>query len=240
MYFKLIRLILSFFDSFNKKKILSFLKKKNKTHLFSFIDVGAHHGETIRAFRSNFEIEHIIAFEPSPYNYEKLLKKTKNLKNLKIYNIGLGEKTGLINFKQHIESSSSTMTQINDQSNYFKRKNFYLDFFNRKKKIFKILKVKIDRLENILNELKINEVDILKVDTEGYDFYVIKGLGDYIKNVKYIYFEHHFHNMLVKNYTLRDINSFMKKNNFIKVFKTKMYFRKTFEYIYCNQSYIKK
>ena len=96
-------------------------------------------------------------------------------------------------------------------------------------------KVKIDRLDNILNSLKIQYVDILKIDTEGYDFNVIKGLGEYIKNVKYIYFEHHFHNMLIKNYTLSNIHNYLEKNNFKKVFKIKMYFRKTFEYIYLNK-----
>ena len=55
-----------------------------------------------------------------------------------------------------------------------------------------------------------------------------------IKNVKFIYFEHHFHNMLEKKYTFYDVDTFMKKNNFKKVFKTKMFFRKTFEYIYKN------
>ena len=236
MYFKILRLILSFFDFFNKKKILFFFKNKNKIEFSLFIDVGAHHGETINFFKKKLNIKNILAFEPSPPNYQKLLKKTKNIKNLKIYNIGLGEKKEVLDFKQHIESSSSTIIKINDQSKYFKRKNRYLDFFDRKKK-FSIIKVNIDRLDNILSELKIKKIDVLKIDTEGYDFNVMKGLGDYIKIVKYIYFEHHFHNMLVKDYTLSDVNSFLISNNFTKVFKTKMYFRKTFEYIYFNKSY---
>ena len=86
-----------------------------------------------------------------------------------------------------------------------------------------------------MDKLKKNYVDILKIDTEGYDFNVIKELGECIKNVKYIYFEHHFHNMLIKNYTLSNIHNYLEKNNFKKVFKIKMYFRKTFEYIYLNK-----
>ena len=35
----------------------------------------------------------------------------------------------------------------------------------------------MDRLDNILRELGIKSVDILKIDTEGYDYKVIKGLG---------------------------------------------------------------
>ena len=46
--------------------------------------------------------------------------------------------------------------------------------------------------------------------------------------------------MLVKKYTLSDIHNFLKKKNFKKVFKIKMFARKTFEYIYCNNSLINK
>ncbi len=40
--------------------------------------------------------------------------------------------------------------------------------------------------------------------------------------------------MVKKNYNFRDINTLLKKNEFKKVFKSKMYFRKVFEYIYEN------
>ena len=235
MFLNLAKLILSFFDLLDRKKILRYFKINIKDQLKCCIDVGAHHGETIKSFNKVFKIEKIIAFEPSQENFKILSEKNKNIKNIEIFNIGLGEKKEILNFKQHVESQSSTLTKINYQSNYYKRKNFYLNFFNKDKIQFYDSKVKIDRLDNILNSLKIHYVDILKIDTEGYDFNVIKGLGEYIKNVKYIYFEHHFHNMLIKNYTLSNIHNYLEKNNFKKVFKIKMYFRKTFEYIYFNK-----
>ena len=45
-------------------------------------------------------------------------------------------------------------------------------------------------------------------------------------------FEHHYDNMIKKNYTFSDINAHLKNNNFKKVLKLKMPFRKTFEYFY--------
>ena len=50
MYFSLIKLVLSFFDFFNQKKILSFFKKNIESKISFFVDVGAHHGETIKIF----------------------------------------------------------------------------------------------------------------------------------------------------------------------------------------------
>ena len=236
MFYTLSKLFLSFFDSFNKKKVIKFLIKNNIKNISVLIDVGSHHGETIELFKKNFEIEKILAFEPSFKNFEILKRKTRQINGLKVYNIALGDEKGLVDFRQHYDSESSTLNEINENSKYFKKKNLYLDFFNLKKKNFSSTKVKIDRLDNVLKSENIKFIDILKIDTEGYDYYVIKGIGELIKRVKFIYFEHHFHDMLKKNYTLGDVEYFMKRNNFKKAFKIKMFFRKTFEYIYVNNS----
>ena len=92
-------------------------------------------------------------------------------------------------------------------------------------------------LRNFLEREKINEVDFLKIDTEGSEYDIIKGLGDKISGVKIIYFEHHYDLMIQKGYKYKDINQFLVKNNFIKVFKIKMPFRKVFEYIFLNRKY---
>ena len=235
MILNLTKLILSYFDLIDKKKVLSYFKRNIKGQLKCCIDVGAHHGESVQFFNKAFVIEKILAFEPSPKNFKILLQKNKNINNLQIFNLALGETKEVLDFKQHIESQSSTLVKINEKSKYYKRKNFYLNFFNKNKIQFNNISVKMDRLDNIMESLKIKHIDILKIDTEGYDFNVIKGLGKDIKNVKYIYFEHHFHNMLIKNYTYNDIHNYLEKNNFKKVFKIKMFFRKTFEYIYLNR-----
>ena len=78
-------------------------------------------------------------------------------------------------------------------------------------------------------------VDLLKIDTEGFEFEVLEGIGNHIKKIKFIYFEHHFDDMLQKSYKLTDIHSFLVKKNFKKVFKIKMSFRKAFEYVYENK-----
>ena len=74
------------------------------------------------------------------------------------------------------------------------------------------------------------------MDTEGHELEILKGSKKNLKNIKTIVFEHHYDNMLKKNYTFSDINLFLKKNSFKKVFKIKMPFRKSFEYIYINKN----
>ena len=45
---------------------------------------------------------------------------------------------------------------------------------------------------DFINENSLSKLDILKIDTEGYELEVLKGLKDKIKIVNYVYFEHHY------------------------------------------------
>ncbi len=50
--------------------------------------------------------------------------------------------------------------------------------------------ISIDTLKNYCKEYSINQIDLLKIDTEGYDFEVIKGCDpELLSKIKYIQFE---------------------------------------------------
>jgi len=240
---KLILLLLSFFDFFYQKRIIKFLSKKNLTNIETLFDVGGHKGESINLFLSNMKVKKIISFEASPINYRFLEKsrdyysKKFNKTEILLENIALGSENKEIDFKQFDESSSSTLNDINEESSYFKRKFNLLDFFSKKKK-YQILKIKIETLDNYMDLNNINKISFLKIDTEGYEYEILKGLKKKIQFVDTIMFEHHYDNMIIKNYTFRDINNFLKMNNFNQIYKSKMPFRKTFEYIYKREELI--
>ena len=94
-------------------------------------------------------------------------------------------------------------------------------------------------LYQYLNNKKIDNIDFLKIDTEGYELNILKGLKDNIRSIKIIFFEHHYDNMVKKNYRFGDIHSLLINNKFKKIYKSKMPFRKTFEYMYINESFKK-
>ena len=199
--------------------------------------MGGHKGESINLFLKNMSIKKIISFEASPLNF-KFLKKNKEhyLKKFSdteiiVENLALGSENKEIIFRQFIESSSSTLKNINEESKYFKRKFNLLNFFN-KKKTYETFKVKIETLNNYMELNNLDKISFLKIDTEGYEFEILKGLKKKIQLVDTIMFEHHYDNMIIKNYTFTDINSLLKENNFNQIYKSKMPFRKTFEYIY--------
>ena len=232
-------MILSFFDFIYQKKIINFLKNQ-KFEPNVIIDVGAHKGETINLFLKNFSPKKIFSFEASKKNFEILNQKISTYKNkypnTQIYleNKALGSVSELREFKQMEESSSSTFANINFDSNYLKRKKFFLGI-TENKELFNISKIKITPLSNYLHENNLHEIDLLKIDTEGYEFQILKGAERDLQKFELIFFEHHYDNMIKKGYTFTDINNLLISKKFKLIFKAKMPFRRVFEYIYRNQ-----
>ena len=103
-------------------------------------------------------------------------------------------------------------------------------------KYYKKISIHVISIDEYVMDKKIEDIDILKIDTEGYEYDIIKGINMSNKFIKFIYFEHHYDDMIQKNYTFKDINKILINYGFKKVFKSKMYFRKSFEYIYQNTS----
>ena len=232
---------LSLFDYSYQKKWIKFLKKNKYNSFELLIDIGAHKGESIKLFSKNFIIKKIISFEASPINFQYLKKKIeenkKGFNNTEIVleNTALGAQDKIIEFNQFNESSSSTIKEIDKESKYYKRKFRLINFLNNKETYQKI-KIKISKLKDYIKKNNIKKIDFMKIDTEGYEFEILLGLENKIKLVDIIMFEHHYDNMIKKGYTFEDINKLLIKNNFNKIYKSKMPFRKTFEYIYKKKS----
>ncbi len=234
--------VLFFFDQFHKKKIINFLKKNNKYKFDIVLDIGAHYGESIILFLKYFKIKKIYSFEASPLNfktlknnYEKLNNKFNNTEII-IENFATGDENKKFTINQLVESSSSTIKQIDTNSKYFKKKFFFLKK-KQEGQLFHKLDIKMLTLQNYIIENNIENIDLIKIDTEGYENETILGLKEKIKNVKLIFFEHHYDNMIIKNYKFSDLHKYLVKNNFFQVFKIKMPLRKSFEYIYENKEY---
>ena len=234
--------LLFIFDSIHQYKIFNFLRIKKIQNLDVLLDVGAHHGESIVTFMKYFNVKRIYSFEPSPINFQilekkvSLIKKKNSFVEIIIENLCLGDETKDIILKQTNESSSSTLNNININSKYLKRKKKLL--YEGDDNFYKEIKVKMITLDEYLSNHKINKIDFIKIDTEGYEFNVLRGLESKINKIGLIMFEHHYHDMLEKNYKFSDINNILIKNNFMKIYKAKIPFRKTFEYIYENKNFL--
>jgi FkbM family methyltransferase len=157
------------------------------------------------------------------------------MNKVEIFNYGIGDRITKNYINQTLESSSSTINKLNEDSKYFKKK---LKILNIKKKesFYHKLPITILTLDYFIEKNNIQNIDLLKIDTEGYEFNVLKGLVKHSKKVKLVYFEHHYDDMIIKDYKFKDIHQLLKNKGFVMIKKSKMLFRKSFEYIYENKT----
>ncbi len=237
LYLRILNFIIFLVDHKNKIKIINYFKKNTPGNL-TLIDVGAHKGETIKYFAKFLNIGNVYAFEPNKIIYQKLLNNISKLeKDVNCFNIALGDKDEIKALNILNESSSSTINNLNKSSKYYKRKNKIINLFSTNQEISK-KNVEIKTLSSFMDNFILKNQVILKIDTEGYEYKILKGLSKkHLERIDFIYIEHHYDQMIMKDYKFSNINDFLKNNNFNLSFKIRMNFRKTFEYIYKKEKY---
>ena len=98
-------------------------------------------------------------------------------------------------------------------------------------------KVETVKLASIFKKEKLENIDLLKIDTEGHELEVLFGLEKKIKKVQIILIE--FHNdKIYQKYDSKKIHKYLIKNNFVLKNKMKFPFTEWEDRIYINKSLI--
>ena len=235
---KILMIFISIIDRKNKLKIIKYFQNNIGNQSITVIDIGAHKGETIDLFYKNFNLSKIYSFEPNINLFKglKLKKKYNKSNKIEIFNFGFGERNEEKELNIFKDTSSSTINYINENTNYFRRKKKLMSFFSGNKNfLVEKQKVQIRKLSEFISNQLIKRIDILKIDTEGYEYNILKNLNkDDFAKIRFIYFEHHYDLMINKGYKFFDINKILINNKFQKKYKLRMKYRKSFEYIYEN------
>jgi len=112
----------------------------------------------------------VWSIEPSPQNFETLSKNIilNQRKNIKCYNIAIGDENGKIDFV------------ISEKSNWSKIKNKIDHIENGDK----IIQVDIMTLDSFSQKNEIKKVDLLRMDVEGYERNIIEGSINFLEKFK--------------------------------------------------------
>lgn len=142
------------------------------------IDVGANKGQFSYFAATRWPNATILAFEPLPRpaaKYRSVLDPRATL-----FTCALGAVEGRLDMHVASRDDSSSLLSLGD----------------RQKSLFRMeevatVPVEVHRLDTVLVGL-VTAPALLKIDVQGYEYEVIQGLGDLIRNIEWIYVETSF------------------------------------------------
>ena len=166
-----------------------FIKLISKEINFS-IDIGANVGKYTKLLLAETNSE-VIAFEPLPKAFEELKEIEKNFPSrLNVYNIGIGNKNSNLELNYSTEKSElASFIQDLDKLSF-------VDSKNNKKIIVEVMTLDsfFKKYEQTYKE---KEIDLLKIDTEGFELEVLNGASETLvnKKPKFIQIEFNWHQL---------------------------------------------
>jgi FkbM family methyltransferase len=140
------------------------------------VDIGSNIGASVLYFQNRFPNARIIGFEPHPDTFAILQQNIANLPSVTVFNCGLG-------------AANTRVTVPGESINYGA---FSTVGRPRGQKEREIVECEIRRLDDVLRELRIDKVDVIKIDCEGAEADVFAGLSPAIlENCQWIVGELH-------------------------------------------------
>ena len=163
-------------EGFEFHAVKVFAKLAEKSHLF--LDIGSNLGYySLLASKISRENIQCHAFEPMPSAYDVLCQNVKinSLNNIKTHRVALSNYTGEAKFYMIVNEKFSSFPQLTGDGGLNE-----MHSGNRSKRNFDVNCETLDNFaEKILNGKKI---DLMKIDTEGNEHFVLEGGQEILKN----------------------------------------------------------
>lgn len=156
------------------------------------VDVGANDGRTINSILERFKKAEVHSFEPTPQLYDILQREYSGNNNVFVYNTALSDKTGRLDFwtSKYSPANSILRPNIDIYRKHIGDSSKAVGIFNNS-----LQKILVDATTFYSWKqayLPGCIIDLLKVDTQGYDYNVLLGAGDSLDQVKLILVELQF------------------------------------------------
>lgn len=188
----------SSFSFYLQKFVIDLCESSNKK--YNVLNAGANLG--LVCLPISLFCNKVYAFEPIPNTFEYLKKniENNNINNIEIFNCALGDVENILQMEPYgwdkTPNDSGHSVIINKSYNY-SCKDQYIP--KDKDKI-------IDVITKTIDSYNFDALDILLLDTEGYEPYVIEGAKNSIQKHKpYIIIEHEVGHVQCRHMTSRSI-----------------------------------
>jgi len=143
------------------------------------IDVGAHNGSVFSLPHSQDPTVVVYAIEPNPQLAEKL--QSFNRPNLHVFCTAFGEIDGISQLYLNRNDQTSSLLRVHCNDAW----KSYEDQLQS----IQIIDVPVQRLDTFVQAQRIAEIDILKIDAQGFDLQVLKGAGKALHSISKIQLE---------------------------------------------------
>lgn len=130
-------------------------------------DVGANTGQTSVEFQHRFTAATIHSFEPFPAAFEKLSRATAGCARIKPVQSALGEATGQSVLYLNAESATNSLLPNAPEADCYQPKGFA--------EARGTTQINISTLDAYCQQESIPFIELLKMDTQGYELNVLKG-----------------------------------------------------------------
>jgi 2-O-methyltransferase len=144
------------------------------------VEAGAHMGYDTFGLSKLWPRGTIHAFEPVPNIYSELCDRVKSCKNVRTYNVALGEREGEV--PMYVSSGNSS------GSSSILKPTKHLEFFPEVS-FDETVNVKLTTFSQWAKDAGVKNIDLMWLDMQGYEVNALKGAGDIMRQVRVIYTE---------------------------------------------------
>jgi len=202
----------------------AFLKSYLPSQHGVLIDIGANQGNyTKEALTINSNLKG-FCFEPHPKTFNRLSENLSHLKNIKTINKGLSNSSGNIALYDYPDRDGSTHASI--------FKEVITGIHHSKKYVAH--HIDVTTLDEFIEKEQIDEISLLKIDTEGNELEILRGGAKALSSgkIKAIHFEFNEMNVISRKY-FRDFWEILRGYKIYRLLPNGMLEIKAYNPLYC-------
>ncbi|MEQ9620291.1 MAG: FkbM family methyltransferase [Deltaproteobacteria bacterium] len=164
----------------------------------TILDVGANEGNFTQEVLNNSDFLNVVAVEPHPRTFERLYNRYVHNDRVTLLNIGAGDRDATLSLFDYSDRRGSTHA------------SFFREAIEEAHHVTAAeWEVPVRKLDDVVSENEL-QVVFVKIDVEGFEFNVLKGLGETIRRQKVPYILIEFNEMNIYSGTfLRNFMDFL-------------------------------
>jgi FkbM family methyltransferase len=172
----------------------------------TIFDVGAHWGLITQKCNQLFPAAHIYSFEPGSGAFAELEKRGDGTNHIHPFNLAFGEKDDKLQL--HINAY--------DETNSILASNSSIDEIYSLTKTSSLEEIEMMRLDSFCVLHSIHQIDLLKIDAQGYTYPILQGAMEMMKQgkIKRIYAEVEFVELYEGEKLFSEVELLLRCNDF--------------------------